>query len=101
VNEKENLKKMQKASLENGVLIGKWKLTYDILGDKWEMYDLSEDKNEKTNLVMIKPEIVKELRNPLDKFIISSEKKDLSKQDKKVILSEKETEILKSLGYLQ
>ena len=50
---------------------------------------------------MIKPEIVKELRNSLDKFAISSEKKDLSKQDKKVILSEKETEILKSLGYLQ
>jgi len=77
-----------------------WKLIYTILSENkyWsELYDLSKDSEELTNLAMVKKEKTKELLNSLNEYNLLglNVKYSLDKIDKKT------KERLKSLGYFQ
>lgn len=52
-----------KAYIKNG-----WKLVMKTNGSEWELYQLSKDKNEITNLAALKPETVKIMRMAWEKW---------------------------------
>lgn len=74
-----------------------WKLIYipHPENDIFELYNLKKDPKETINLIGKEPEIAKELKEELFKWMNSS------KEDKDIDLTEKSKKILKNLGYIE
>lgn len=78
---------------------GKWKLIYNSLNQKYELYDLKNDPEELINLVEIEKNIFRPLKQILEKY--AKNRSLLKKTNQNQFLDEKTKKKLKSLGYLQ
>ena len=77
-----------------------FKYIFDFISKKEELYDLSTDSEEKHNIALSKPRIVKTFREKVAQFK-QLQKEKVSSFIKKAEIDEDLTERLKSLGYLE
>lgn len=84
-----------KNDIKRAVWHGKYKLHYDLLTKKVELYSLANDPTERLNIVSEKPSVVELLFTELKKFMMTG-----TGDKQSVPLAPEEIEKLKSLGYL-
>ncbi|MCK4751833.1 MAG: sulfatase [Planctomycetes bacterium] len=86
----------KKDDIKRAIRQQRYKLHYDILTDKTQLYDLSEDPGEKVNIISEHGDLSKLLFKRLKDFM-SDEKAGQSRE----VLAPEEIQKLKALGYLQ
>lgn len=86
-------------SLESVTRENRWKYIYDNKLRKAQLFDLTQDPDEHTNLAEREPAIVMELKSKLEERRAESRKQALPKEAEPI--GEARREILKGLGYLQ
>ncbi|MGC9347637.1 MAG: sulfatase [Anaerolineae bacterium] len=77
-----------------------WKLIYDGVGGKHELYDLARDRGERNNVYELKPPTLKTLEQAVQKHLAEVVRMDESEPDA-ARLTSKVAERLKGLGYIE
>ena len=85
----------RKHDIKRAIRTGRYKLYYDRLSGSEELYDLVADPGEKNNILKMRPEIADQLRKQLRQWMATDRGKPVP-----IELTEKETERLRALGYL-
>jgi hypothetical protein len=84
-----------KNDIKRAVWHGKYKLHYDLLTKKLELYNLVNDPTERLNVASEYPSVGMVLLTKIKKFMMK-----ITRDTQSVPLTPKEIEKLKSLGYL-
>lgn len=85
----------RKHDIKRAIRTGRYKLYYDRLSGSEELYDLVADPGEKNNILETHPEIADPLRKQLRQWMATDRGRPVP-----IELTEKETERLRALGYL-
>ncbi|NIM90427.1 MAG: sulfatase-like hydrolase/transferase [Candidatus Aminicenantes bacterium] len=100
----DNLKAYSESILEGAekksLRTKEWKLIYHPVSQRYELYNLAQDPEEKVNLVRQEERVFASLKNELFSWMERMPKEE-TKAKKKRKLSEEEIEALKALGYIK
>lgn len=92
-----NAKHGNKRSRKRSILVGRHKLIRDDATDRFELYDVERDPLETEDLAASSPELVRELERALDRMSDRAARGAVATQQP--VLSEKDIEVLRGLGY--